>query len=69
MTLVRSAGSLDRRRRRLTLDSASADPSLPAVNSLQYFPGEQALDPFEPLTRDQLIRRLLSERQIGRAHV
>jgi hypothetical protein len=62
MTLVRSAGSLDRRRRRLTLDSASADPSLPAVNSLQYFPGEQALDPFEPLTRDQLIRRLLSER-------
>ena len=32
------------------------------MNSLQYFPGEQALDPFEPLTRDQLIRRLLSER-------
>ena len=62
MTLVRSAGSLDRRRRRLTLDSASADPSLPAVNGLQYFPGEQTLDPFEPLTRDQLIRRLLSER-------
>lgn len=62
MTLVRSAGSLDRRRRRLTLDSASADASLPAVNGLQYFPGEQALDPFEPLTRDQLIRRLLSER-------
>lgn len=62
MTLVRNSGSLDRRRRRLTLESAGADEETAVPAGLFYFSGEQDLDPFESLTKDRLIRRLLSDR-------
>lgn len=62
MTLVRNSGSLDRRRRRLTLESAGAEEDAAGPAGLFYFSGEQELDPFESLTKDRLIRRLLSER-------
>jgi len=62
MTLVRNSGSLARRRRRLTLESAVADEETAVATGLFYFSGEQELDPFESLTKDRLIRRLLSDR-------
>ena len=62
MVLVRNSGSLDRRRRRLTLESAGADDASAISGGLFCFSGEQELDPFESLTKDRLIRRLLSDR-------
>jgi hypothetical protein len=62
MVLVRNSGSLDRRRRRLTLESAGADEGTAIPAGVFCFPGEQELDPFESLTKDRLIRRLLSDR-------
>lgn len=62
MSLVRNSGSLDRRRRRLTLESAGGEDVSAVSGGLLCFSGEQELDPFESLTKDRLIRRLLSDR-------